>query len=71
VIGPRQAGVAAATVNAAVQVGASLGTALLNTVASGVTAAYLAGRQSSAAVIDHALVHVTGRRPPGPRRFSS
>jgi EmrB/QacA subfamily drug resistance transporter len=56
-VDPRQAGVAAATVNAAVQVGASLGTALLNTIAAGATAAYLAGRPSSAAVIDQALVH--------------
>src|SRR6202023_1936131 len=56
-VDPRQAGVAAATVNAAVQVGASLGTALLNTIAAGATAAYLSGRPSSAAVIDQALVH--------------
>ena len=56
-VDPRQAGVAAATVNAAVQVGASIGTALLNTIASGATAAYLLGRQSSAGVIDQALVH--------------
>lgn len=56
-VDPRQAGVAAATVNAAVQVGASLGTALLNTIAAGATAAYLASRPSSAAVIDQALVH--------------
>jgi len=56
-VDPRQAGVAAATVNAAVQVGASLGTALLNTVASGATAAYLVGRTSSPGVINQALVH--------------
>ena len=56
-VDPRQAGVAAATVNAAVQVGASLGTALLNTIAAGATAASLAGRVPSAAVIDQALVH--------------
>ncbi|HEV3096898.1 MAG TPA: MFS transporter [Candidatus Dormibacteraeota bacterium] len=56
-VDPRQAGVAAATVNAAVQVGASLGTALLNTIAAGATAAYLSGRSSSAAAIDQALVH--------------
>ncbi|TMC54274.1 MAG: MFS transporter [Chloroflexi bacterium] len=40
---PRLAGVAAATVNAAGQVGASIGTALLNTVAAAATANYLAG----------------------------
>jgi EmrB/QacA subfamily drug resistance transporter len=56
-VDPRQAGVAAATVNAAVQIGASLGTALLNTIAAGATAAYLFGRQSPAGVIDQALVH--------------
>jgi len=56
-VDPRQAGVAAAIVNAAVQVGASIGTALLNTIASGATAAYLVGAQRSAAVIDQALVH--------------
>jgi EmrB/QacA subfamily drug resistance transporter len=53
----RQAGVAAATVNTAVQLGASLGTALLNTVATGSTAAYLRGVRPSAAVISQALVH--------------
>ena len=56
-VDPRQAGVAAATVNAAVQVGASLGTALLNTIAAGATAAYLVGTRPSASVIDQALVH--------------
>ena len=56
-VDPRQAGVAAATVNAAVQVGASLGTALLNTIAAGATAAYLVGTRPSAGVIDQALVH--------------
>src|SRR5437588_689475 len=54
---PLQAGVAAATANAAVQVGASLGTALLNTIAAGATAAYLVGTRPSAGVIDQALVH--------------
>ena len=40
-VDPREAGVAAATVNAATQVGASVGTALLNTIAASVTAGYL------------------------------
>jgi EmrB/QacA subfamily drug resistance transporter len=53
----RQAGVAAATVNTAVQLGASLGTALLNTVATGATAAYLRGMRPSATLIPQALVH--------------
>jgi EmrB/QacA subfamily drug resistance transporter len=53
----REAGVAAATVNAATQIGASLGTALLNTIAATATAAYLAGTSSSAGVVNQALVH--------------
>jgi EmrB/QacA subfamily drug resistance transporter len=53
----REAGVAAATVNAATQIGASLGTALLNTIAATATAAYLAGTSSSAGVMNQALVH--------------
>jgi EmrB/QacA subfamily drug resistance transporter len=56
-VDPRQAGVAAATVNAATQIGASLGTALLNTIAASATAAYLAGTPSSAPVVNQALVH--------------
>jgi hypothetical protein len=41
-VDPRDAGVASATVNTAQQVGASLGTALLNTLATATTAVYLA-----------------------------
>lgn len=41
-VDPRTAGVASAVVNTAQQVGGSLGTALLNTIAAGATAAYLA-----------------------------
>jgi len=51
----RQAGVAAATVNTASQIGASLGTALLNTIAAGATVAYLASHGRSLAA--QALVH--------------
>lgn len=40
-VDPRDAGVASATVNTAQQVGASLGTALLNTIAASATATYL------------------------------
>src|SRR5438094_962012 len=56
-VDPRQAGVAAATVNAATQVGASLGTAVLNTIAASATALYLSGLRPSPAVISKALVH--------------
>jgi len=54
-VDPRQAGVAAATVNTASQIGASLGTALLNTIAAGATVAYLASHGRSLAA--QALVH--------------
>ena len=56
-VDPRQAGVAAATVNTASQVGGSLGTALLNTIAASATAAYLIGHGPSAIDIAHGLVH--------------
>jgi EmrB/QacA subfamily drug resistance transporter len=56
-VNPRQAGVAAATVNAATQIGASLGTALLNTIAASATAAYLAGARPSSGLMNQALVH--------------
>jgi EmrB/QacA subfamily drug resistance transporter len=56
-VDPRQAGVAAATVNTATQVGGSLGTALLNTIAASATAVYLAGHRPSAIDIAHGLVH--------------
>jgi MFS family permease len=56
-VDPRQAGVAAATVNTASQVGGSLGTALLNTIAASATAAYLAGHHPSSGVIAQGLVH--------------
>ena len=51
----REAGVAAATVNTAQQVGGSLGTAGLNTIATSATAAYVAGAHGSMSV--QALVH--------------
>jgi len=47
---PRESGVASATVNAAQQIGASLGIAVLNTVAAGATAAFIGPRAA-------ALVH--------------
>ena len=56
-VDPRQAGVAAAIVNTASQVGGSLGTALLNTIAAGATAAYLASQHPAAGVIAQGLVH--------------
>jgi hypothetical protein len=56
-VDPRQAGVAAATVNAAGQAGASVGTALLNTIAASATAAYLASGHMSGTVLRAGLVH--------------
>ena len=53
----RLAGAAAATVNTASQVGGSLGTALLNTIAASATAGYLASQPLSASVHAQALVH--------------
>ena len=55
-VNPREAGVAAATVNAATQVGASVGTALLNTIAAAASRAYLSGVPKTADVRP-ALVH--------------
>ncbi len=51
------AGVASALVNATQQVGGSLGTALLNTIAASATVAYLAGRLPSPTVLREASVH--------------
>lgn len=54
-VSPREAGAASAAVNMAQQVGASIGTALLNTVAAGASAAFLAAGRS--AELPAALVH--------------
>jgi len=51
------AGVASALVNTTQQVGGSLGTALLNTVAATAATTYIAGHIKSAAVVQSAAVH--------------
>jgi hypothetical protein len=51
------AGVGSATVNTAQQVGGSLGTALLNTVATTATTTFLAGKAASPAIVAAAAVH--------------
>jgi EmrB/QacA subfamily drug resistance transporter len=51
------AGVASALVNTTQQVGGSLGTALLNTVAATAAATYIAGHVKSAAAVQSAAVH--------------
>jgi predicted MFS family arabinose efflux permease len=53
----KDAGVASALVNATQQVGSSMGTALLNTVAATATASYLATRIPSPQVLQTAVVH--------------
>jgi EmrB/QacA subfamily drug resistance transporter len=56
-VDPGDAGVAAATVNTAQQVGASLGTALLNTVATTATTSFVAGKAAAPAIAASAAVH--------------
>jgi hypothetical protein len=54
---PADAGVASATVNAAQQVGASLGIALLSTLAASATTSFVAGRRPTPALIAQASIH--------------
>ena len=54
---PRDVGITSATTNTSQQVGASIGTALLNTIAATATAAYLASHARSADLVARATVH--------------
>jgi predicted MFS family arabinose efflux permease len=54
---PADAGVASATVNAAQQVGASLGTALLSTLAASATTSFAAGHAPTPALMAQAAIH--------------
>ena len=56
-VDPRDAGVASALANATQQVGGSLGTALLNTVAASATAGYLAAHARNPQAVPLGLVH--------------
>ena len=56
-VGGHDAGVASALVNTTQQVGGSLGTALLNTVAATATTSYLAAHGRTLAQLKPALVH--------------
>jgi Bacterial regulatory helix-turn-helix protein, lysR family len=56
-VGPRDAGVASATANTSQQIGASLGVALLNTIAASATASYLVQHPSGSAARAEGLVH--------------
>jgi EmrB/QacA subfamily drug resistance transporter len=53
----QDAGVGSATLNTAQQVGGSVGTSLLNTLAAGAAASYLVGRALTAANFQSALLH--------------
>jgi predicted MFS family arabinose efflux permease len=54
---PRDVGITSAMTNTSQQIGASIGTALLNTIAATATVTYLASRVSSARVVTAATVH--------------
>jgi len=56
-LAPQDAGVGSATLNTAQQVGGSIGTALLNTVAAGAATSYLVGRTVNQANLQAAAVH--------------
>ncbi|WP_370144926.1 MFS transporter [Streptacidiphilus sp. EB129] len=57
-VAPQETGAASATINTAQQVGGSIGTALLNTIAASATTAYLVGRNASdVAVANAGAVH--------------
>jgi hypothetical protein len=59
-VAPRDAGVASASINTGQQLGGSIGTALLNTIAAGATASYLASHargQSAPQLAQLALIH--------------
>ena len=56
-VAPHDAGVASAMVNTSQQVGGSIGTALLNTIAATATANYLAGHAPSRQIAAAAMVH--------------
>ena len=54
---PRDVGITSATTNTSQQIGASIGIALLNTIAATASAAYLASHSRSAAAVTSATVH--------------
>ena len=56
-LAPQDAGVGSATLNTAQQVGGSIGTALLNTLAAGAATSYLVGRALTPANLQAALLH--------------
>jgi EmrB/QacA subfamily drug resistance transporter len=56
-VAPADAGIASATVNAAQQVGASLGIALLSTLAASATTSFAAGHRPTPALMAQAAIH--------------
>lgn len=54
------AGIVSALMNSSQQIGGSIGTSLLNTIAAGVTAAYLKSHSSNGRAVDMATVHADG-----------
>jgi hypothetical protein len=56
-VGPADAGVASATVNASQQVGGSVGVALLSTLSASAFTSYLSGAHPTAALVAQATVH--------------
>jgi EmrB/QacA subfamily drug resistance transporter len=54
---PRDVGITSATTNTSQQIGASIGTALLNTIAASATAAYLVAHGGGASNVSKATVH--------------
>ncbi len=54
---PKDAGVGSATLNTAQQVGGSIGTSLLNTLAAAAASSYLVGRAVTPANLQAALLH--------------
>ena len=56
-LAPQDAGVGSATLNTAQQVGGSIGTSLLNTLAAGAATSYLIGRAPTPANLHAALLH--------------
>jgi EmrB/QacA subfamily drug resistance transporter len=56
-VAPQDAGVASATVTVGQQLGASIGTSLLNTIFASAVASYLVARESSAGLIRHASLN--------------
>ena len=56
-LAPQDAGVGSATLNTAQQVGGSIGTSLLNTLAAGAATSYLVGQTLTRAHLQAALLH--------------